>query len=144
MNFRLNRGNFYFSKQNFQIWCLTSSMKVIKNTKFQHKISKITPAWQKNSEGHGVKNTSIASQYMYFKERFSVALIVKTEISVTRFFCIMCCIKNIAQGCAVNKMLNEMCLLLLKIFQMFQSGESVVCMKSKCCRGVHYVRLNEM
>ena len=53
MNF-LKRLNFYFSSQTFQIWWIISSLKVMKNTKFQLNISKTMPARPKKTQGHGV------------------------------------------------------------------------------------------
>ena len=41
---RLNRENIYLLSQSFQILCLISGMEVMKNTKFQLKISKIVSA----------------------------------------------------------------------------------------------------
>ena len=51
MNFirRLNRAIFIF-----QATVLLGGWKLTTNTKFQHNISKITPAGQKKTQGHGM------------------------------------------------------------------------------------------
>ena len=46
---RLNRENFYFSSQSFQIWWQISGLKVWKNAKFQLNISKIMAVRPKNT-----------------------------------------------------------------------------------------------
>ena len=62
MNFirSLNKGNFYFSNQSFQIWWLISGIEVRKNTKFQLNISKIMAARPKKNTGTWGGNTIIA------------------------------------------------------------------------------------
>ena len=55
MNFirRLNRGNFYFSNQSFQIWWLIGGIEVRKTYKFQLNISKIMAARPKKHRAMG-------------------------------------------------------------------------------------------
>ena len=62
---RLNRENFYFSSQSFQIWWQISGLKVWKNAKFQLNISKLWQLGQKNTISES-NNKCLNSRYITY------------------------------------------------------------------------------
>ena len=83
---RLNRGNFIFQVTVLKFNDLLAGCKLTKNTKFQHSMSKITPARTKKSQGHGCDYHCsywlLISHFLLFSDKLNPTAFAPVKLDV--------------------------------------------------------------